>query len=128
MITKIKEVFEEEFRPLLDKFEIIDLMMYEVFKTKDPIVSLPGVYIFWYKNKIIKVGRHLENSRKRALEHIRDNTRNSEFEMKDFKSDSKDYGLVLINCKVYEDYHWVAAVEIFMERILNPVIKSKRTG
>ena len=123
----ITEKFYNEFNPIKDKFRIIPLTISEAFNSKNLNVAYPGVYIFWYENKIIKVGRHFINSRKRALEHIRDNTMNEFFQMKTFENCSKDCGLVLINCKDKNDYYWVAALEIYLEIVLKPIIKSKRT-
>lgn len=128
MVELVKVTFEKEFNCIENKFKIFNLTINEAYKSKEEFVYHPGVYIFWHENKIIKVGRHLVNSRKRALEHIRDNTNNEEFQMNSFKSSKKNRGLILINCINPEDYHWVAAIEIYFEKTLNPVIRSKRTG
>jgi len=120
--------FKKEFYPIEDKFNLIRLTLEEAYESKDEIVAQPGVYIFWFEDKIIKVGRHLTNSRKRALEHIRDNTRNDEYQMKSLDSCNINCGLILINCINTKDTHWVAAIEIYLEDVLKPVIKSSRTG
>ena len=122
------KIFYDEFGSIGNKFEIIPLTIQEAYDLKDSNIAMPGVYIFWHKERIIKVGRHLENSRKRALEHIRDNTHNDSFQMESLKNCTVDCGLILINCRDKEDYHWVAAIEIYMEKVLEPVIKSQRTG
>jgi len=128
MIDKVLSSFKKEFHPIEDKFIIINLSINEAYESKDQIIVGPGVYVFWFEDKIIKVGRHLTNSRKRALEHIRDNTRNDAFQMNSFKDCNTQCGLILINCNDPEDYHWIAAIEIRMEDVLNPVIKSGRKG
>lgn len=75
---------------------------------------------FYSAEKVIKVGRHLVNSRKRASEHIRDNTRNEHLEMKDLAIDpNTNIRILLINVKNPADAHWMASVDIF-RNILNP--------
>ena len=128
MIDKIELAFYKEFCFIKDKFRLIPLTINKAETSEEEFVYHPGVYVFWKDENIIKVGRHLTNSRKRALEHIRDNTRNEKFQMNQLSEDNCNCGLVLINCKNPEDYHWSAAIEIFLEKVLNPVIKSKRTG
>lgn len=127
-IEGIYESFYQEFGCLKDKFSIILLSMTEARESQDSKVAMPGVYIIWKENKIIKVGRHLDNSRKRALEHIRVNTKNEIIEMATLENCREDCGIVLINCQDRIDYHWVAAIEIYMENILDPIIRSKRAG
>ena len=127
-LTNIITTFTNEFAPIIDKFNIVPLSIAEAYGSKDERVWKPGVYIFWHKESIIKVGRHLTNSRKRALEHIRDNTRNDMFEMSSLKTSTDPCGVVLINCKDLKDYHWAAAIEIYMEDNLSLKIQSKRKG
>ena len=128
MIEKIIEKFYQEFKPINYKFEIISLTISEAYVSSNPMVAMPGVYIFWYEKDIVKVGRNLLNSRKRALEHIRDNTENEFFQMNTLEKCLNDCGLVLINCKNKENSHWIAALEIYMEKELKPIIRSRRTG
>lgn len=120
--------FKKEFYTIENKFILISLSIKEANESKDEIVAQPGVYIFWFEEKIIKVGRHLTNSRKRALQHIRDNTRNDAFQMNSLDGCNTKCGLILINCINPKDKHWVAAIEIYLEDVLRPVIKSGRTG
>lgn len=127
-LTTIINTFTKEFAPIIDKFNIIPLSIEEAYNSNDETVWKPGVYVLWHNEKVIKVGRHLTNSRKRALEHIRDNTHNKEFEMSSLKNSTDSCGVVLINCINDIHAHWVAAIEIFMEDNLNPIIKSKRKG
>lgn len=129
MINYIRAIFIKEFKIIEHKFSIIDLKIEEIESSDKNFIWHPGVYVFWCENRIIKVGRHLTNSRKRALEHIKQNTRNDDFEMKSLLSQKEqDRELILINCVDLGDYHWVASVEIYLEKMLNPIIKSKRTG
>ena len=89
--------------------------------TKDEVVK-PGVYVFWNKSEVIKVGRHLVNSRMRALQHIKADTGGI---MKKLKN-SKTAKLILFNVKNEKDFHWVASLEIYLELNLNPKIKAHR--
>lgn len=95
--------------------------------SKKNYIYHPGVYVFFLEGAVIKVGRHLTNSRKRALEHIRDNTKNDEFEMAYLKENVRAK-VLLFNLENPEDYHWSASAEMFLEKRLNPIIKSKRQG
>lgn len=125
----IKAIFQNEFGLIADKFQLIDLPVPDLLNAKEDFVWHPGVYVFYSAEKIIKVGRHLINSRKRALEHIRDNTRNEDLEMKNLAIDPNiNIRILLINVKNPADAHWVASVEIFLETYLTPLIRSKRLG
>jgi hypothetical protein len=129
ILQKVKPIFESEFAPLSHKFVFIHSAIKEAYDFQQDGIANPGVYIFWKDNEIVKVGRHLTNSRKRALQHIRDNTRNEKIEMKDLPNlASSEAGILFINCKDPQDYHWVAALEIFLEVNLDPLIKSGRLG
>ncbi|UGU14244.1 hypothetical protein LS482_11020 [Sinomicrobium kalidii] len=125
MILQVKRIFEQEFQCVSDKFVIIEENVADLSSSTKEFIYHPGVYVFIVSNKIIKVGRHLTNSRKRALEHIHANTRNETFEMK-YLPDTPNSKVLLFNVLNPDHYHWVAALEIFLERELNPVIKSKR--
>ena len=121
-IDEVKKVFFQEFGPVRDKFEVVDLPVTEAYKQHD-LADCPGVYVYWKDNQIIKVGRHMTNARTRALEHIRDNTGNEMALLKD------DPGCRLIFFTVGKDeYHWTATPEIFLEVKLNPRIRSGRLG
>jgi len=127
-IRFIYDSFHHEFGFLKEKFNIIPISLIEARESQELEVAMPGVYIFWKDDEIMKVGRHFENSRKRALEHIRDNTHNELFEMASLEDCNENCGIILINCKNKNDFHWVAAIEIYMEIVLKPKIKSQRTG
>ena len=128
-IEKIKELFLKEFEPHKEKFNIYELTLKNAKESKDEKLCRPGVYVFWHPNRnVIKVGRHIVNSRKRALEHIRDNTG------KKMNGLDDDTRIVLFNLnrnsvsQPYEDLHWVFALEVFFELKLAPEIPSKRLG
>lgn len=93
----------------------------------DDFIWHPGNYIFWRNNELIRVGRALDNARKRALvyETISDKLKN----VVDYlKQDVENTKVILISCKNEKDNHWAAAIEIFMDLKLNPTYKSKRIG
>lgn len=117
--------FEQEFAALRNKFEVYELLLAQAENSRALHVCNPGVYVFWHSNRgVIKVGRHFTNSRKRAFEHLRDNTGGT---MAALKS-SPDVTLFLFNVKDPRDKHWVAALEVFLEEHLSPEIRSNRLG
>jgi len=122
---RVKYLFHREFGSIASRFKLFNLGLGEARDSKDPEITKPGVYVFWSpSSNVIKVGRHLVNSRKRAFEHIRDNTG---AEMGKLEEDD-NARLFLLNIQYDEDLHWVAALEIFFERELRPSIRSKRLG
>lgn len=124
---KIIQTFEKEFSLISDKFAIIEGSIDTISQSSEQYIYHPGVYVFYQNNGVIKVGRHLINSRKRALEHIRENTKNDILEMKTLNN-IPDSRILLFNVKDTSDNHWVAALEIYLENELNPISKSKRQG
>lgn len=122
---KVIELFQKEFISIADRFFVYDLPLDEATNLQAEHIWKPGVYVFWHpKRGVIKVGRHLTNSRKRALEHIRDDTGGA---MKELDKDAETR-LLLFNVMKPEEFHWVAALEIFFEVNLNPEISSGRLG
>lgn len=123
--AKVIKIFEDEFGPIQHKFEIYDMPLAEAEVSQAPHIWKPGVYVFWQPDRsVIKVGRHLTNSRKRAFEHIPANTGG---EMAKLKND-REARLLLFNVKEPRDKHWVAALEVFFEEQLLPKIKAGRLG
>ncbi len=123
--TEIKNLFETEFQSVRSKFEIYNLPLEEAEHSQEPHIWKPGVYVFWHPARaVIKVGRHFTNSRKRAFEHLQDNTGGK---MATLKND-KEVRLLLFNVKEPKDKHWVAALEVFFEERLSPEIESGRLG
>lgn len=117
---QIIERFRAEFGGLAELFNVIILSYAEAASISDPLVTRPGVYVHFDRGGVVKVGRSFSNARKRALEHVRDNTGGS---MASLGSDASDR-LVLFT--VAEDLHWVAALEVYFERTLNPSVRSRR--
>lgn len=127
--VQVKKAFEEEFAEIRHKFEVLELPVSEASTCSEPYVANPGVYIFWHSERgVIKVGRHLTNSRKRALEHIKENTGGTMAELRD----DQRAKLMLFNLKDSKSKHWAAALEIFFEVYLSEIgaleIKAGRLG
>lgn len=122
-LQQIRQTFDREFGPVADKFEFIVLSGDEAASATDPVVARPGVYVHWKDDQAIRIGRSFSNARKRALEHIRDNTGETMAELKD----DPEARLVLFTVAP-EDYHWAAALEIYLEDNLDPSIPCGRRG
>ncbi|SDA96779.1 hypothetical protein SAMN03080617_04285 [Algoriphagus alkaliphilus] len=125
--NKIENVFRQEFASIETKFHLIDLPVVSLLVSKDEFICNPGVYVFYRGEEVIKVGRNFTNCRKRAWQHIRDNTKVEQLEMKNLQSDPLAQ-VLLINLKDIKDFHWSAVVEVFLEVNLKPLIRSKRLG
>lgn len=130
---EIIALFEAEFAGVRDRFgEIIDLTLDIAEDFRSPEASKPGVYVFWKDHRVWKVGRHLVNSRMRAVEHVNVPT-SKNYSLTDLKGKS-DAHIFLFNVKEHDpingrDFrHWVAALEIFFELRLDPKEKSGRLG
>ncbi|WNW11241.1 hypothetical protein RRX38_08765 [Pseudomonas sp. DTU_2021_1001937_2_SI_NGA_ILE_001] len=116
--------FEAEFSVIADRFHIRQLAVSEAAACAEDYVAHPGVYVFWRPGGVVKVGRHLTNARKRALEHIVANTGGSMAEL----ITQSDARLLLFSLINPADRHWAAAVEIYLESQLNPSVKAARLG
>jgi hypothetical protein len=127
---EIIDFFNKEFGSLLKKFEIIVKPISDVRNATDEFIWKPGCYVWWdSKNGPIKVGRSLSNSRKRALDHLSADYKNREKnEIIAHMKDNPNSKLILFNVKDEKDMHWVAAVEIYLEKNLSPKIPSNKTG
>ena len=125
---EIIKLFEQEFGPLADKFTRIDIMLKKAAKSEEKDVWHPGVYVFWHpEHKVVRVGRSLDNTRKRALQHVEGNTHNEKISIRALHEDERTR-LLLFNVKDPADAHWAAALEIFFENKLNPAIAAKHMG
>lgn len=117
--------FNAEFYTVSDKFCFFNLSVGEARTSSKVGVWHPGVYVWAHEvDGILRVGRSLSNSRKRALEHIADNTGG---DMTAY-GDSHYTRLYLFNVVKVEDYHWAAALEIYFENCLSPKLKAGRQG
>lgn len=125
-IETMKDKFETEFKGIRDKFE--DPLELDIQGARDSNINEPGVYVIWNDaHHVIKVGRHLTNSRTRALQHLNDKRYKDENAaiMSSLETDASAR-IILFNVKNEKDKHWVAALEIYFELNLNPKIKSQR--
>lgn len=127
-LPEVKAVFSSEYSSLLGKFDIHDLTLDKVEGDTSLPVNSPGIYVFWNEEfGVIKVGKSQSNSKVRSLQHIRDNTRNDELEMKSLKSHPKTH-LILFNILLKRDMHWLLGLELYMEQNLFPLIPAGRVG
>ncbi len=124
-IEEVRNLFEKEFAGVREKFSVLVIPAREVEKSNEEFTWHPGTYVWWHPERgVLKVGRHFTNARKRALEHIKDDTGGI---LRRY-GNNPDTKLILLNIKDPEDYHWVAAVEVFLERKAQPCVRSKRQG
>lgn len=124
-IQEIKTKFEVGFHPIDKLFHILELSVEEAPHSAEKYVWHPGVYVWIHpEDGVLRVGRHLTNSRKRALEHIGANTGGIMTE----RAAKPGTRLLLFNVIDPKDYHWVAALEIFFENELFPEVKAGRKG
>ena len=127
-LEDVKEMFHNEFSPMDKKFIINELNIADALNNGDDDVNKPGIYIFWTpEDGVIKVGKSHSNSKKRALEHIRDNTHNKDINMCDLPN-NKEAKLLLFNIINDIDLHWLLSLEAYMEWNINPKIKAGRIG
>lgn len=119
----IRRHFDDEFSPVADKFETFDLQKPDWRNHELLAAARPGVYV-WFdaaRDKVMKVGLSLVNARARALQHLRDDTGGKMAAM----AENPDARLVLYTL-AEEDKHWAAALEIYFERELDPLVRSLR--
>jgi hypothetical protein len=109
-------------------FKTFELGVEEARNSKNNNESMAGVYVYWHpEHEVLKTGKSQANSRKRALEHIPDNTSHKNIQMAVLGKD-ENTKLLLFNIKNNSDLHWVLALEAFMEWNASPKIKSARMG
>lgn len=131
--SEIKDMFEKEFAGIKNLFNIIELRLDSAESDTNDAAAKPGVYVYWKDREVLKVGRHLLNSRKRALEHI-NVPEEKRYPMTAYGKRKSEVYLLLFNVKEHApkagiDYrHWVAALEIFFELRLDPEVTSGRLG
>lgn len=134
--------FQEEFQQIANKFTVLELQLYrdgikkemselskEALPSKEEnLIWHPGVYVFIGGDTVYKVGSSLNNSRKRALEHFTDNTQKDGISIHDIYQ-HQDACILLFNIIHFdEDSHWILALEAFLEKKLQPKIRSGSIG
>jgi hypothetical protein len=131
--TKIAAIIQsvtDEFGTKAELFAPVVVRMDSRHGSEFDEMKKPGIYIFLHDDgAFIKVGKHHLNASKRALEHCRDNTTSKDgaVKMADFLDSEKMY-LLVFALKSGDDLHWVLALEHFLEKSLNPKIRSVRNG
>lgn len=92
--------------------------------------KVPGVYVFLHEGVCIKVGKSQTNAFKRAMQHCgTDNTSSADKKWKMSELRDNDKTMLLVYALNQPDgLHWVLALENFLERKLEPAIRSKRNG
>jgi len=127
-LADVKDNFFNEFSALKSKFNVFELNIDSALHSGIEEINRPGIYVYWHpRHGVIKVGKSQSNSKKRALEHIRDNTHNSKISMSSLP-DEEETVLLLFNIKDKSDLHWLLSLEAFMEWNTSPVIKAGRIG
>lgn len=128
-IEDIILLFETEFAHVQEKFVILKLLegreeldynrIYNLAlpSAEENLIIHAGVYVFFGNGKPYRVGRHLANSRYRVLQHMKQNTGNSHSWVLDI-AQAPDREILLFNVRDQNDYHWVAALEIYLENAL----------
>lgn len=119
----VEKLFRAEFGTLAGKFTVMDLPLEEARGSK--VGRGAGVYVWWRPDSgVIKVGKSFKDSRRRAFDHFRDDTAGTFVE----RADHPSTHLFLFNAPSPADSHWIAALEIFFERKLSPVIPARKIG
>ena len=127
-VLQIRDIFNNEFLEIGKKFNIIELKIRDALENGNNDVNQPGVYVYWHPaHGVIKVGKSQSNSKKRALEHISDNTKNLKISISEIAKDQQTM-LLLFNIIDSKDLHWTLSLEAFMEWNIEPIIKSARMG
>ena len=139
-IDSIIKLFEDEFSSIKEKFTIIKLLSdgtdekrvldyKEIHEVELDYVHNPGVYVFYGNGSPYRVGRHLTNTRLRVMQHIKENTGDKKFNIKQLDN-FDDREVILFNLIQSKNKHWAAALEIFLEESLKDELKipAKRQG
>lgn len=123
----VKRLFESEFFALTGRFHTIEMSIHAARYDGSSEVNAPGVYVFWHPTLgVVKVGKSQSNSKKRALEHLRDNTKKGDVEMAKLGEDVTK--ILLFNIINAKDLHWILSLEAFLEWNAKPIINSARMG
>lgn len=123
-VDDIRTRFEAEFGALATRFDLVELQTMFALSRGDLRSDRPGVYVHVQGGAIVRVGRSFSNARLRALQHIADDTGGR---MAGLGADP-EAALVLFTVEPGRDLHWVAALEVFLEEGLKPLVPSKRRG
>lgn len=132
-IPQLRDLLQTEFGEKSNCFELRAFAMTNLAGDEFARTKRPGIYVFWHEDVgYLKIGKSQTNASKRALEHVRDNTRTKDgaavqIHMADMRECPKCH-LVLVNLDSPRNMHWVLALEHYLENTLNPCIRSARNG
>lgn len=136
---EVIKAFKDEFGAVAEKFVIMDLledgtlMEYKaITEVRLPSkeynrVFYPGVYVFIGNDTVYRVGVSMRNSRERVRQHINAQRTIGVTSIMDIDQFS-DRSILLFNVDNPEDRHWLLALEVFLEKKFEPLIRSKRVG
>ena len=95
---KIKQLIRKEFKNHWNEFEFSSYPVTDAQIQGNSSLEQAGVYVYWRHNEVIKVGKSNVNARKRACEHLWDNTisKDGTLEMKNLKNDPETFILFFI--------------------------------
>jgi len=131
--------FKSEFSHVEPNFIILDLlgdnapMEYEAISklkmpsVKNDLVWMPGVYVFIGNDAVYRVGVSMENSRRRVLQHLVDQTTYDGYCVWDIAT-QESKAILLFNVQDTEFNHWLLALEACLEKKFKPRIRSLRNG
>ena len=130
-IEEIIQSVDDEFGDKFVHFKPIALRMNALERDESEAAKVAGVYVFVHDDLgCIKVGKSQSNALKRALQHCgSDNTSSKDkaIQMAALRRCDKTY-LLIFALQNPESMHWVVALEHFLEKRLQPTIRSVRNG
>jgi hypothetical protein len=126
---EIMDIFKSEFAFLVDRFTIVEIPVSRLHDSARAEENLPGVYIHWSPSRgVIKVGKSQKNSRTRCIEHLRYSTHNKDGTYSMGQLSDEDGAKVFFFNVKEKDIHWVLSLEYYLEKRLEPYIRSDRNG
>ena len=124
---EIKSLFETEFGLIANKFTVNEFQVYQARVSNNTDITKAGVYVYLHPDYpnygVVRIGVSMRNARKRALEHIDDNTGGI---MTSLGTDILTK-IIFLNIRDVNSIHWVVALEKFLENTLKPHVPPKRS-
>lgn len=109
MKTAIDLVRDEFGQSILSRFSVCEeFTLDQVRNDRKSKPAQAGVYVWLDHGEPLKVGRSIEDVRKRALQHHRDNTGGIQEKI---TPDTR----ILLMLTDQSNLHWVVAIEVFLE-------------
>jgi hypothetical protein len=122
---QIERLFKQEFGLLSERFDMHVLDGDDAISTPRSVPPRPGVYVWIANGRACKVGKHQSNSLGRARDHVRAKDGTGPKLKKAFEGDPRPM-LFLLHIRNSQDSHWVPALEAFLERRVDPVVRAGR--